>query len=79
MWIFSPHMGEGTALRSQTNQSDIYLCMYTSGGGHRHLVTEMIVAPAMMMSETRSGLAARIAKVVRTLAVQVTGNLLGPL
>ena len=39
------------------------------------VVTEMIVAPAMMMSETRSDLAAGIAKVVRTLAVQVTRNL----
>ena len=33
------------------------------------VVTEMTVAPAMMMSEIRSDLAAGIAKVVRTLAV----------
>ena len=39
------------------------------------VVLARTVAPAMMMSETRSGLAARIAKVVRTLAVQVIRNL----
>jgi hypothetical protein len=38
------------------------------------VVTEMIVAPAMMMSETRSDLAARIAKVVRASAAQVIRN-----
>ena len=42
------------------------------------VVTEMIVAPAMMMSETRSDLAARTATVMGTSAAQVTRDLLGP-
>ena len=39
------------------------------------VVPARTVAPAMMMSETRSDLAAGIAKVVGTLAVQVTRDL----
>ena len=39
------------------------------------VVTEMIVAPAMMMSETRSDLAAGTARVMGTLVVQGTRGL----